>query len=128
MGLPFKLETLDSIDETHRELYKPHDEGGFQLNVEGLDQHIEQTNRGLVKALAAERAENKGFKALGKRPDEIVAALARATEHKIPRRANPDVASASRPGPSNGQRSIKKSPRPRRRNARPLPTHSWRRL
>src|SRR4051795_725852 len=86
MGLSFRLENLDSIDETHREFYKPHDEGGFQLNVEGLDQHIEQTNRGLVKALAAERADNKAFKALGK-PHEIMAALARATEHQ----ESPDV-------------------------------------
>jgi hypothetical protein len=87
MVLPFRTDSLDAVDDTHRELYKPHDEGGFQLNVEGLDQHIERTNRGLVKALAAERAENKGFKALGKRPDEIVAALARATEHQ----ESPDV-------------------------------------
>lgn len=75
--LKLKVETLDNIPEPLREMYAEADGGGYQLQVEG----IEDTT-GLKTALQKERenarkaaAQAKQWERIGKTPDEIAEML-----------------------------------------------------
>jgi hypothetical protein len=57
MALKAVLDSLDSVPEAHRELYKKHDDGKFRLDAEGVE--FEENVRGLKSALEKERDEKK---------------------------------------------------------------------
>ena len=87
MALPFTVDSIDTIPEAQRSLYKELN-GKFTLDVEGYEDPI-----GLKSALQAERQNAKtatqqaaAWKALGKTPEEIqslVEAQAQAERDKL---------------------------------------------
>lgn len=82
--LPFSTDDIETISETHRDLYEERD-GKYFLSIDGLPQ--QEDNTGLKKALETEREARKKYEKqikawerTGKTPDEISELLAAAEE------------------------------------------------
>ncbi len=77
MGLKLRVDTLDSVPEALRANYVEKD-GGFQLQVDGIDETISKlsdASRKAAKEAESERLRRKKWEEFGKTPEEIASIL-----------------------------------------------------